>query len=159
MQLDWKMKINDLLKPNEGFSLNEAQVVANRCCFHIHNRAGFKHFRAFQHPFHPSTHGLDSGIYSCFFLGSPCHQALLMGTWRFPVFSLAGVNMGKEAGHPLWSHPEQRTPSAPTPTPTHPSTPKTLLLCVTPSAPDMQGNNDVRKMGLDLYSLFSWEEL
>lgn len=80
-----------------------------------------------------------------------------MGTCRFPVFSLAGENMGKEAGHPLWSHPKQRTPTSPSLP--HLSSPKAALLHVTTSAPDMEGNNHVRKMGLDLCSLVSWEEL
>lgn len=46
------MKINELLKPNEGFNLNEAQVAGNRCCFHIHTGAGLRDFRALLLPPH-----------------------------------------------------------------------------------------------------------
>lgn len=51
--------------------------------------------------------------------------------------------MGKQVGHPLRSQP--------------PLTPSEAG--VTPPAPGMRGNNDVRKMELDLCSFASWEEL
>lgn len=43
--------------------------------------------------------------------------------------------------------------------PPQPPQPLNHLACVTPSAPDMRGNNNDRKMGLDLCGLVSWEEL
>lgn len=47
------MKINELLKPNERFSPNEAQVAGNRCRFHIHSGAGLRNFRALLLPLQP----------------------------------------------------------------------------------------------------------
>ena len=40
------MKINELLKPNEGFKLNEVQVAGNRCCLYVHSGAGRREFQS-----------------------------------------------------------------------------------------------------------------
>lgn len=50
------MKINELLKPNEGFNPNEAQVAGNRCCFHSHTGADLRDFRTLLVPPHIHHH-------------------------------------------------------------------------------------------------------
>lgn len=148
------MKINELLKPNEGFNLNEAQVAGNRCCFHIPSRAGLKDFRAFQCPHHSPlpAHGLAFGIYSRFSWG---RRVTGLSWWERAVF---------QCFHWLREHGKRSRASSVVPPraedPPPPSSPaKAAFPYVTPSALDMWGNNDVRKMGLDLCSLVSWEEL
>lgn len=154
------MRMNELLKPNEGFNLNEAQVVGNSCCCHI---CRFERFWVnaplLPPPQHPS---LAFGIYSCFFPEVAVSPSLADGNVSFSsVFIGSGV-YGKRSRassvvplgveDPATSHPT--SPLLP-----HPTRSKPAPAHVKRSALDMRGNNDVRKMGLDLCSLVSWEEL
>lgn len=58
------MKINELLKPNEGFNLNEAQLAGNRVCFYVQGRTVWKISKDFNslwlslRPLATSLHGL-----------------------------------------------------------------------------------------------------
>lgn len=148
------MKINELLKPNEGFNLNEAQVAGNGCCFYIQ----WGRFDWFQRTFTPP-------FYICHLLPSQPVALPLVFTHAFPAVAvspgLADGNVPFSSVFIGWGEHGKRT-RASSAIPTRAEDPppsKPVLPHVTPSAPDMQGNNDVRKMGLDLCCLSSWEEL
>lgn len=156
------MKINELLKPNEGFNLNEAQVAGNRCCLHIHNGAGFRalllpppHIQPHHHLLPPSPVALPL-VFTHAFPGVTVSPGLADG--NVPFFSRVFIGWG-EHGKRSWGILCGPTPSRGPPPPTPSSPPKPALPHVTPSAPDMRGKYDVRNMGLDLCSLVSWEEL
>lgn len=105
---DSKMKINELLRTNERFNLNQAQVARNCCCVHTPTRTSLKDFFSAL-PFPYSTGPPRLRYLLTLFPGLPCHWALPMGTCRFPKFSLAVDNMGKDSGHPLWFPPIPNT--------------------------------------------------
>lgn len=159
------MKINELLKPNEGFNLNEAQVAANRCCCHIHTGGGeFEKFWAISTlRSAPSPSTPPSLVFTHAFPGV---EVTRLGLWEravFQCFHWLGSTWEKKSGI-LCGPTPSGGPCTPPPLP-HPSTtatstpPKSLVAHVKRSAPDMRGNNDVRKMGLDLCCLVSWEEV
>lgn len=125
--------------------------------------AGLKDFESTLHCCPPSQHpSLAFDIYSCFFPEVAVSPSLADGNVSFSsVFIGSGV-YGKRSRasfvvplgveDPATSHPT--SPLLP-----HPTRSKPAPAHVKRSAPDMRGNNDVRKMGLDLCSLVSWEEL
>lgn len=139
------MKINELLKPNEGFNLNEAQVAGSTS-----PAAGSELLGGMAAPPRPASPSHWTGLWYLLmlFLGSSSHPAELMGTCRFPVFSRLRGTWETNAGHPLWSQSNPRS-----------TTLKSFLPHLTPFARDLTGNDDVREMGLDLCSPVPWEAL
>lgn len=66
---DSKMKINELLRTNERFNLNQAQVARNCCCVHTPTRTSLKDLFFPPSPFLTPLARLAFGIYSRFSRG------------------------------------------------------------------------------------------
>lgn len=145
-QGDQKTKINDLLKPNEGFNLNEAQVGGNRCCSHIHTGALLRRFRALLHPLTLRTSSPSSSlpvalslVFTHAFPGVAVLPGFADGNVPFSSVFIGWGEHGKRSRASSASHSQYRSPPQ-----------NSALPQVTLSAMDMWGNGDVRKPGLDL---------